>query len=62
MNFDVYDEETLSITCPVCCAAETGRCLEHSNRGLDYLAAPHRKRVLKAHGVTDDAETKRENA
>jgi hypothetical protein len=54
IDFNAYDEETLSITCPVCCAAETGRCLQHSIRGLDYLPAPHRERVLKGHGISEE--------
>ena len=54
IDFTRYDDQTLSITCPVCCAAETGRCLQHKRTGgMEYLEQPHRERVLRGHGKTE---------
>jgi hypothetical protein len=53
LNFNDYDDGTLSIKCPECNAAATGRCLAPKPGGMGgmvYLPAPHRNRVLVAHG------------
>lgn len=53
LNFDDYDEKTLSIKCPECNAAASGKCLEPKSGGMGgrlWLPAPHRSRLLAAHG------------
>jgi hypothetical protein len=58
MNLDDYDEETLAVICPECCAAVTAKCLERKPGGMGgmiWIDAPHRARVLKAHGKTEDS-------
>lgn len=45
-----YNEEILSVVCPVCCAAVDGMCLAKVMHGKNYRAAPHRERVWKAKG------------
>jgi hypothetical protein len=52
LDFDNYDDETLSIQCPECNAAVSGKCLAPKPGGMGgmvYLPAPHRNRVLAAH-------------
>jgi hypothetical protein len=52
LDFDNYDDETLSIQCPECNAAVSGKCLAPKPGGMGgmvYLPAPHRSRVLAAH-------------
>jgi len=58
LGFDVYDEATLAIVCPVCCAARTGKCLEPKpggSGGTQYMDEPHPERVAQAHGRKQDS-------
>jgi len=58
MNFDSYDPETLAIQCPECNAAANGRCLTPKPGGMGgmvWMDAPHRSRVLKAHGSPSES-------
>jgi hypothetical protein len=53
MNYDNYDEETLSVVCPDCRAAIGAKCLGPKSGGMGgmvWLSSPHRNRVLAAHG------------
>jgi hypothetical protein len=57
MSFDQYDQETLSVICPVCSASVSGLCLQHKRGGgMEYLETPHEERVLKGHGKSGGAE------
>jgi len=48
---ETYTEEILSVVCPKCCAAVTGRCLEKTQLyGAKYRSTPHRERVWLAKG------------
>jgi hypothetical protein len=49
-----YDELTLSVVCPVCNAAITGRCLRKKICGMEYMNQPHRERYELAHAVTQE--------
>jgi hypothetical protein len=54
IRFDLYDERTLSVVCPECSAAQTGRCLEPKVGGWGgwrYMDEPHHARVLLGHGM-----------
>lgn len=44
-----YTAEILSIVCPECCAAITGKCLvRRPSGGMEYRKSPHMARVLAA--------------
>jgi hypothetical protein len=44
-----YDIQTLSVVCPVCKAAITGRCLQSKLCGMEYMNEPHEARCKLAH-------------
>ena len=60
-DYEEYDELTLGIVCPVCCAAKTGKChVPKPTGGKDYAPRPHRERVELAHGLVKVEELAQE--
>jgi hypothetical protein len=58
MSAKRYDEATLSIVCPVCCAAVTAKCLtSRPTGGLSWMYEPHAERVIAAHPPVQKAVT-----
>jgi len=52
INYEEYDDETLSVVCPECRAAVSGECLiKKPTGGMQYSTVPHRARVDLAHGI-----------